>query len=117
MNNENDDQTKDDAATTESPRGSGLGALPCSEISPELAKQLWTKRFHIGSRRYSLALKIGHQSFNFEGIGTAKQIGWMQDQLSIALARLVNMECKTSTAIERLGKTEISRNCASIPCA
>ena len=30
MNNENDDQTKDDAATTESPRGPGLGALPCS---------------------------------------------------------------------------------------
>lgn len=30
MNNENDDQTKDDAATNESPCGSGLGALPCS---------------------------------------------------------------------------------------
>jgi hypothetical protein len=30
MNNENDDQTNDDAATTEGPRGSGLGELPCS---------------------------------------------------------------------------------------
>ena len=85
-----------------SPEGLGLGESHCSETPVVLAKFLWTKRVHIGGRRYQLILKIGHQSFSVGEAGTAKEVGWLQSQLAIALSRLVKLECDTATMIERL---------------
>jgi hypothetical protein len=58
-----------------------------------MAKWMWTKRIHVGGRRYQLNLKIGHQSFTVGDVGTAREIGWLQSQLAIALVRIANAEC------------------------